>query len=280
VADTRIASNDRIRIAYEVLGSMGPWLLLVQGLGYGRWGWEPIASDLAKDFRVVMFDNRGIGESDIPSGPYTVEEMARDALAVMDDAGATRAHVLGASLGGMVAQELALTCPDRVDKLVLMCTTAGGSDAYPLPEPTLRLMKEGPTLPPEVALRRYVENAMAGGSGASRPDIVEKVYAYRLANPPNPAAWAAQASAGATFDASTRVGDIKAPTLVMQGAQDVVVDPRNGEQLSKRIPGAQLVLLPGAGHLLFWEEPERCLEAIRRFLAGGAPTAATGGQAQ
>ena len=130
-----------MKIKWESTGEGTP-LLLIQGLGYGRWGWDPIIPGLAARHRVVTFDNRGIGESDKPQGPYTAAQMAGDALHVLDEAGIGRAHVFGASLGGMIAQELAVTAPDRVDKLVLGCTTPGGPDAVPMPEVTLRLFAE------------------------------------------------------------------------------------------------------------------------------------------
>src|SRR5205807_3418957 len=136
-------------------------LLLIQGLGYGRWSWEPSLPGLAERHRVVYFDNRGIGESDKPAGPYTARAMAGDALQVLDDAGVDRAHVLGASLGGMIAQELAVAAPERVDKLVLCCTTPGGAATVPMPQVTVDLFAEAATLPPEVALRRFIENALS-----------------------------------------------------------------------------------------------------------------------
>ena len=135
------AGGGPVKIAWESRGE-GPPLLLIQGLGYGRWSWEPIVPGLAARHRVVCFDNRGIGESDKPQGPYTAAQMAGDALQVLDEAGIERAHVLGASLGGMIAQELAVAAPERVDRLVLCCTTPGGPDAVPMPEVTVRLFAE------------------------------------------------------------------------------------------------------------------------------------------
>ena len=122
--------GDAMKIAWERHGA-GPPLLLIQGLGYARWGWEPVVEPLARSFDVILFDNRGIGESDAPAGPYTAAQMAGDALQVLDEAGVERAHVVGTSLGGMVAQELALAHPERVDKLVLACTTPGGRGVVP-----------------------------------------------------------------------------------------------------------------------------------------------------
>ena len=123
-----------MKIRWDSQGTGAP-LLLIQGLGYGRWGWDPVVPALAERYRVLTFDNRGIGESDKPAGPYTALEMADDALQVLDEAEVERAHVLGASLGGMIAQELAVKAPARVEKLVLCCTTPGGPDATRCPRP-------------------------------------------------------------------------------------------------------------------------------------------------
>jgi pimeloyl-ACP methyl ester carboxylesterase len=218
---------------------------------------------LAAEHEVVLFDNRGIGDSGAPPGPYTVAEMARDAASVLDAAGLERTHVLGTSLGGMVALQLALDHSERIDRLVLACTTPGGPGAAPMPERTVRLMAEAPTLPMEVALRRFVENAFG-----PHPDheLVDRIMAHRLATAQAPAAWAAQAAAGATFDVWQRVGEIRAPTLLLTGDADAVVNPRNSELLAERIPGARLEVFAGGGHLFFWEKPERFVEAVTGFL--------------
>jgi pimeloyl-ACP methyl ester carboxylesterase len=252
-----------VRIAWERRGD-GPPLLLIHGLGYARWGWEPVAGSLAEDFSLLLFDNRGIGESDAPPGPYTVAELAGDALGVLDAAGVERAHVLGTSLGGMVAQELALAAPERVERLLLACTTPGGPSAAPMPERTVRLFAEGPTLPPEVALRRFVENALAPGADVA---IVERIMAHRLATAQPFVSWQAQAAAGMTFDAADRIDAIEAPTLVLHGTDDFVVDPANGELLASLIPGARLEFFPGTGHLFFWEQPERFVRVVKEFLS-------------
>jgi 3-oxoadipate enol-lactonase len=238
-------------------------VLLIHGLGYTRQGWGPLCERLALSYRVISFDNRGIGESDIPPGPYSVEQLAGDAVEVLDEADVERAHVLGASLGGFVAQVVAADYPDRVGRLVLACTSPGGPGCYPLPEPTLRLMAEAPALAPEVALLRFVENAVAE---ASPPELIDEIYAYRQLHPPDPQGWAAQAGAGAAWDAGDRLERIGAPTLVITGNADTVVDPRNADLLAERIPRAQLEVLEGAGHMLFWERSEEFAEIVERFL--------------
>jgi 3-oxoadipate enol-lactonase len=257
------ALNGDVRLACQARGD-GPPLLLIMGLGYGRWGWEPVAEPLAQDFRVLTFDNRGVGDSDVPPGPYTMGQLAADAVAVLDGFEVERAHVIGTSLGGMVAQELAITEPARVDHLVLACTTPGGVNSYPMPQQTVDLMLEATRLEPLVALRRFTENALA--ARAERPELVERILELRLSHRFDFGGWQSQAMAGTTFDASERLGAIRAPTLVLTGTADSVVDSRNSELLAERIPDARLELFDGCGHLFFWEEPQRFASLVRGFL--------------
>jgi len=251
-----------VRIAWERRGA-GPPVVLVHGLGYARWGWEPVADGLAERFEIVLLDNRGIGASDAPPGPYTAAEMAGDVLSVLDEAGLERVHVIGTSLGGMIAQELALAAPARVDRLVLVCTTPGGPNAAPMPEVTTRLLAEASTMEPLVALRRFVENALAPNPPEA---LVQRILAHRLATAQPLAAWAAQAAAGASFEAWDRLAGLRAPALVVHGTEDVVVDPANAELLAELITGARVERFEGCGHLLFWEEPARFVGVVGEFL--------------
>jgi pimeloyl-ACP methyl ester carboxylesterase len=245
-----------VNVAWERHGE-GPPLLLIHGLGYARWGWEPVVEPLARSFDAILFDNRGIGASDAPPGPYTAAEFAADALQVLDEAEVERAHVLGTSLGGMVAQELALAAPERVDRLVLASTTPGGARAFPLPARTIELMTRG------ASLREFVENALAPDPD---PEIVDRILVHREATAQPVEAWSAQAAAGAAFDAFDRLEGIGAPTLVLHGTEDGVVDPRNATLLAERIPGARVELFEGGGHLFFWEQPDRFVDVVTEFL--------------
>jgi 3-oxoadipate enol-lactonase len=221
---------------------------------------------LARRFRLVLVDNRGSGRSDLPTDSLTVRAMARDVVSVLDAAGIATAHVLGVSLGGMVVQELAVEHPDRVDRLVLCCTTPGWPFAYPMPGPSARLMAATGSLPPDVALRRHVENALSPDTVARRPALVDRLVAHERTRPQDPGAWSAQAAAGARYAGRLRQARIRARTLILHGDADAVVDPRNAKLLAERIPNARLVLLPGLGHLFFWEDPEGFVRAVTAFL--------------
>jgi len=193
--------------------------------------------------------------------------MADDALAVLDDLGIRTAHVMGASLGGMVAQELAVRHAERVGRLVLACTTPGWPFAYPMPAASVRLIAATRGLRPADTVRRHVENALSAATVQRRPELVDRIIAQQRSGPArDPDAWAAQAAGGARYAGGLRQARIRAPTLVLHGDADTVVDPRNARLLAGRIPVADLVIFPGLGHLFFWEDPDGFSAAVARFL--------------
>jgi len=261
-----IADSQGVKVAYEIRGDGEP-LTLVHGLAYDRNGWGRLPDLLAQRFRVVLIDNRGVGESDEPEGPYTVAEMAADVVAVLDDAGIERTNLFGVSLGGYVAQEVALTYPGRLAKLVLASTAPGGPKAHPMPAAGLEAFGKYPMMEREAGLRLMVENSLGGRGVRDVPGLADEIFAYRRAHAPSLAAWQAQAYAGATFDAYDRIGAIQAPTLIVQGGADNVVDPRNAELLGELIPNARAEIVPDRGHLLVWEDSERVAELVTEFLS-------------
>jgi 3-oxoadipate enol-lactonase len=260
-----VARNGDVRLVYEVKGNGEP-LLMIHGLAYDRFGWGRLPDLLAEELQVVVFDNRGVGDSDVPEGPYAVSQLAEDAVAVLDAAGIGATHVLGVSLGGYIAQELALRHPQRLRKLVLASTAPGGPRSVPMPAAGLEAFGRFPTMNREAGLRLMVENSLGEYGVREQPDLVEEIYAYRLERGPTLAGWQAQAYAGATFDAYDRVAGITAETLVLQGGADNVVDPRNAELLVELIPKARLELIPDRGHLLVWQEAERLAPIVKEFL--------------
>jgi 3-oxoadipate enol-lactonase len=272
VSRTRYARSGGLRIAYELGGTLHrrrPWLVLIQGMGFDRFGWEPVLRKLRRHFRLVLVDNRASGLSGRPAGSFAVADMAGDVVAVLDAAGIGRAHVLGASLGGMVAQELAITHPARVDGLVLVCTTPGWPFAYPMPRASVLLITAAAGLAGEVARRRHAENALSAHTVRHRPELVDRLIELQGSRPADPGALRAQAAAGARYAGGLRQARILARTLVLHGGADTVVNPRNGKLLADRIPGARLVIFPGLGHLLFWEDPDGFADVVTSFLRAG-----------
>ena len=249
-----------VRIAWERRGA-GPPLLLVQGVGLARTGWGPALDLLADRFEVIAYDNRGIGDSDAPPGPDSVAMLAGDALHVLAEAGVARAHVLGASLGGLVAQHLAAEHPERVDRLVLCCATPGRSEAFPVPEPTVRLLTEAAALDRQTAITRFTRNAL---SPRASDELVGEIVRLRLEKPQDLAAWGAQVAAGAGFE-GLELDRVAAQTLVLTGSDDNVVDVRNSALLADAIPGACSQEHAG-GHMFWWEAPEEITRVVAEFL--------------
>jgi 3-oxoadipate enol-lactonase len=264
---TRYATREGVRLAYEEIGAGEP-LLFIHGLAYDRRGWGPLPRLLSDDFRVVLIDNRGVGDSDAPEGPYSMEQLAADTVAVLDAAGIDSANIFGVSLGGFIAQEIALTYPARVRKLVLCSTSPGGSNAFPMPERGVDAFTRFPSLDREAGLRLMVENSLGDHAVRERPELVEEVYAYRLERAPSVEAWQAQFAASRGHDAYDRLSAVSVPTLVIHAGEDTVIDARNGELLAERIPGARIERIPDRGHLVMWQEGELLAPIVRDFLHG------------
>jgi 3-oxoadipate enol-lactonase len=266
---TRYATNGGVQLAYHLHRRWmvwRPWLVLIQGVGFDAGAWAPVRGRLGRRFRLVVLDNRGVGRSDAADGWYKVSTMAADVVAVLDAEGIPAAHVLGVSLGGMVAQELAIGHPDRVDRLVLVSTTSGWPFTYPMPAPSGRLLAVGPVLPRKTALLRQVRNMVSRESIAARPELVERMSDYLSTRARDAQSGKQQMLAGATYVGGLRQLRIRADTLVLHGTADTVADPRNARVLATQIPGAELVMFPDAGHLLFWEHPDEFCDVASGFL--------------
>ena len=266
---THYARSGTLRIAYELRGTLHrrrPWLVMIQGMGFDRLGWQPVLGTLGRHFRLVLVDNRGFGSSSRQAGSFSVADMADDVVAVLDAAGIRRAHVIGASLGGMVAQELAIAHPERVDGLILACTAPGWPSAYPMPVASMRMLAATTGLTAEAALRRHTENALSARTVRDHPELASRLVEIQRSRPADTRALSAQAAAGARYAGRLRQRRIRARTLVLQGGADTVVDPRNARLLADLIPGAELVIFPELGHLLFWEDPDGFADATASFL--------------
>jgi 3-oxoadipate enol-lactonase len=249
------ARNGDVSIHYESTGAGAP-VLLVMGLGMNATGWWRTIPVLAgAGLRVLAFDNRGVGRSDRPPGPYTTAAMADDAAAVLDAAGAERAHIYGISLGGMIAQEITIRHPARVDRLVLGATTPGGADAVAAADATLAFFHRRGQMSAEEAVWASVPYNYAARTRAEHGDRIAEDITQRLRFPIEPEPYAAQLAAALGHDTCERLASITAPTLVVHGTDDVMVPPANSILLAERIPDAQLVELPGAAHLYPTDDP-------------------------
>jgi 3-oxoadipate enol-lactonase len=234
-------------IDYDIHGE-GPPLVLIGGLGFGRWGFFKQIPALSRHFRTITFDVRG--ERDLEGG---VSDLVDDVVALMEHLRVRKAHVLGISLGGFVAQELALKRPDLVDRLVLVCTSYGGRGPETMSPWALSDMIGLPSLSVERTVRRGLETATSDAYRAQRPEEFERIVRWRLADSPSLSAYFEQMRAGAQFDLSRDVGSITSPTLVIHGKEDRYVPLANAVALAEAIPDAKLRVLDGAGHLVFIE---------------------------
>jgi pimeloyl-ACP methyl ester carboxylesterase len=242
-----VAITGSTSIDYDITGE-GPPLLLVGGLGFGRWGWFKQVPAFSRHFRTITFDVRG--ERRLENG---VGDLAGEVVSLLDHLGVKKAHVLGTSLGGFVAQELALIRPDLVDRLVLVCTSYGGPGPESISPRALSDMLGWGSFSAEEAVRRGLETATSSVYRAEHQDEFEQIVDWRLADSPSEAAYYEQARAGAGFDLSRDVGHITSPTLVIHGAEDRYVPVANAAALAGAIPGARLRVLDDAGHLVFIE---------------------------
>jgi pimeloyl-ACP methyl ester carboxylesterase len=242
-------------------------LLLIQGLGWSKWGSRAQIADYAKRRRVLAFDNRGTGLSPKPPGPYSIEELADDAASVLDDRGLAAADVYGHSMGGFIALTLALRRPQLVRSLVLVGTGPGGLDHVPLPQATLDAWLAAAGLPAEEAIRRTLPTSFTPGWVEDHPDEYEEWVVARLDPPTPPECWWAQFRGSRGYvEQGVPVETIRAPALVVHGELDHVIPVENGRLLAARLPDAELVVLPGQAHVPMLEEPRAFSALVCGFL--------------
>ncbi len=243
-------------------GEGGTPLLLIAGIPAVADDWDAIAVPLGRDRRVIAYDNRGGGASTVTPGPYTTAGLAADAVALLDALAIERADVFGMSMGGMVAQEVALLAPERVRRLVLGCTHAGLRHAARQPRETGRAFALETDDWAE-RIRALAPHAFASGVDA---DTLDAFIAKKSRDVQDPAGYRAQIAAVLGHDALDRLPRIGAPTLVITGDDDRVIPGESSEPLAGAIPGARLETIAGAGHLFFIEQPEDTLRVLREFL--------------
>jgi len=245
-------------------GGAGEPLLLIQGMSANHLAWgRPFLSLLEQSFDCVVFDNRGIGLSAPVTEPFTIAEMAADSAGLLDALGWESAHVLGISMGGMIAQELALARPERLRSLALGCTYCGGSGSQLMdPADFQGLVEAMASGDRQRVYRAMWELNLSPAFRAEESRYEEFVaMAEELPAPRETIGWQVQAIA--THDTSARLPGLTLPTLVVHGAADRVLGVANGRQIASLLPDARLEILEDVGHMFWWEQPERSAELVR-----------------
>jgi pimeloyl-ACP methyl ester carboxylesterase len=245
----------------------GPPVLLIMGLGLSGGAWWRTVPVLSSRLQVLTFDNRGVGLSRSLQLAYTTEAMADDAVSVLDLAGVQRVHVYGISLGGMVAQQLALRHPSRVRSLVLGATHAGGPHMHRPDVDVMAFLWERLLLPSEDGAWRSVPFNYSERYRAEHPERIAEDVAERLAHPFSEEVYRAQLFAAVLHDCYDELNRIRVPTLVVHGDEDRMIPVQNGRMIAERIPGAELVELRETGHLYPTEAPH-IDEDIAAFMTG------------
>lgn len=259
-----------IELYYEIHGEGKP-LVLISGLGYSNWQWHKMVPLLAEYFQVITFDNRGVGQSDKPAGPYTAQMLAQDTVGLLDALNIEKAVIVGHSMGGFIAQAIALDFPQRVEKLILCSTNFGGPNHAPITPEAMKVLTDVTS----DALTRFKNGlavSTAAGWSEKNPAMIEEWVRWRVANPIEPVHYQAQMAIGlgllpeaAAFE--NKLPRLNVPTLILFGAHDKVVPPANADLLAQKIAGSTVVIFPDAGHFFPIEIAEAASHTIMDFAA-------------
>jgi 3-oxoadipate enol-lactonase len=255
-----------IELAYDLMGAGMP-LVLIHGAQGDQSMFADLAPALSAQFRVLTFDQRGSGLSEKPSGDYTIALLADDTAALMEHAAFTTAHIIGVSMGGMIAQELTLRHPRRVRSLVLGCTTPGGTNAIRVGGDAFAAAYSTHPISAEERGQALARAAFSAGYVERHPEIIPAMIEARRRRPIDPIALESRLKAAFKHDTHARLPQIRCPTMVITGKDDALISWENSRILAEQIPGAKLVVLEPAGHCFWMEQPEQSSEAILRFLA-------------
>lgn len=262
-----------IEMYYEVHGQGFP-LVLIAGIGYHSGCWFSVLPHFSRDFRVVVFDNRGVGRTDSPVGrlraapamDYTVEMFADDTAGLLRTLGIAKAHVLGRSMGGAIAQQLAIRHPEMVEKLVLVATL---SETSPFGLLVLDVWQQvGLRAGMDVLHKLLVMESLSPRFFGEHPEVVAELLRRGDEHPQPAEAFARQAAAVARHNTTPLLHRIQAPTLILAGEKDIPTPVGASKLLASRIPNSRLRVVPRAGHGFMWEDPEGFCREVLTFLAG------------
>lgn len=252
---------------YELIGQGHP-LVMIRGVGSNVDHWYDQVPALSQQFQLLLFDNRGIARSSDPGGPFSTRDMAADTAALMDAVGIKKAHVLGYSMGGMIAQEMALNYPKKVAGLILVATDCGISRRIKAKPEATRLFSEMIRLGTNEAKLAAAGCLFAKHTFDRKPEVIERYTEISQRFPPSQKMLAKQWAAVTQHDACSRLDHISSPTLAITGTEDVLIPPPNAALLAERIPDAQMISIDGGGHLFLIEHPRQFNDAVIAFLEG------------
>ena len=255
-----------MKLYYESEGEGEP-VVLIPGFAAGRWIWFKQRSELARKFRVIVFDPRGVSKSDKPHGPQTMSMLADDVAYLLDTIRIESAHIVGASFGGFVAQEFALKYPAMTRKLVLCCTSFGGPNHVLPAAQTLQAIASTKGLNSEERMRANLLLAFTPEYVRTQVSEVDQVVQLRATNEVPEHVYLSQLQAAMSFNAEARVASINSPTLVLSGDMDVIVPVENSRNLAARILGAQLRIVEDGSHTFFIEQAAEFNHIVTEFLA-------------
>ena len=254
-----------VNLVYELHGAGEP-LVLIHGAQSDRSIFANLLPDFVDQFQVLLFDQRGSGQSEKPDIEYTMDMLADDTAALMDHVGFSSAHVYGVSMGGMIAQELAIRHGAAVRSLILGCTTPGGSQAASLEGTALQRSHSTAALSAEERGRALAETAFTPGYIAQHPELIPALIEARKKQPLDSTGFAHRMRAAYAHNTFDRLSHIRCPTLVITGKDDALIAWENSQLLAENIADAELVLLEPAGHVFWAEQPARSRDAILTFL--------------
>jgi len=260
-------SSNGIQIYYEIHGQGDP-LVLIMGLRRNAEWWKYQLPTLSQSFQVVVFDNRGAGRSDKPDMTYSIGLFAEDTKALMISLGIRRAHVLGVSMGGYIAQELAIRYPEMVRGLILGCTSPGGKRAVAMSPERLAKFTAIQGLSPEQILRKDMDIYFSHQFIDTNPDWINRFIEFSLRFYQPAEAFQRQFQACLAHDTADRLQTIHHPTLILSGDDDPLVPPENSRILKELIPQAELFFIPKGRHCFFIEEAELFNKKVVAFLKG------------
>ncbi len=262
----KIEVND-INIYYEVYGEGFPLVMIIGLSANIDWWTKDVIESLAEDFKLVIFDNRGTGKTSKTDIDFSIKMLADDTAGLMDALGFKRFHVLGISMGGMIAQELTLNYPERIEKLILGCTNCGGSKQIPPSAEVIEILRTPKDdMTPEELINGTIPLLYTENFIKNNPDFIEYYKQELLKSPIAPDIFQRQVKAILNFNICLKLKKVTVPTLIIHGKKDILIPYENADIIAKRIPNSKVILLDNSAHIFFQPDSAKVINYIKEFL--------------